>query len=96
VKTIFKNGIEHIIATPNDLTTHFVQIVEASDFSLSKVQDFPQTFFCSTSSFLKGYFEAKNSSMEELEICALFFANCLSTFFFPLIINLFLKFFLSY
>jgi hypothetical protein len=59
VKTIFKNGIEHIIATPNDLTTHFVQIVEASDFSLSKVQDFPQTFFCSTSSFLKGYFEAK-------------------------------------
>ncbi len=93
VKTVFKNGIEHIIPTPNDLTTHFVQIAQASDFSLSKVQDFSQTFFCSTPFFLKGYFEAKNLSMEELEICALFFASCLSTFSFLLIINLFLKLF---
>jgi hypothetical protein len=98
VKIVFKNGIEHtdIIATPNALTTHFVQIAKASDFSLSKVQDFSQTFFCFRSSFLKGYFKAKNSSMEELEICMLFFASCLSTLFFPSIINLFLKFFLSY
>jgi hypothetical protein len=46
VKTIFKKGIKHedIIATLNILTTHFQQIAKASDFSLSKVQDFPQTF----------------------------------------------------
>ncbi len=95
---VFGKGIEHkdIIATPNALTTHFVQITKASDLSLSKVQDFSQTFFCSTSSFLKGSFEPKNSGMEELKICTLFFASCLSTFFFPLIINLFLKLFLSY
>jgi hypothetical protein len=32
---------------------------------------------------LKGFFEAKNSNMEELKIQALFFAGCLSTFSFP-------------
>jgi len=47
MKTIFKKGIKHedIIATLNILTTHFQRIAKASDFSLSKVQDFPQTFF---------------------------------------------------
>jgi hypothetical protein len=43
---IFGKGIEleDTIARLNAFTTHFLQIVKASDFSLSKVQDSPQTF----------------------------------------------------
>jgi hypothetical protein len=47
VKTIFEEGIAHndIIITLNASTTHSSQIAKASDFSLLKVQDFPQTSF---------------------------------------------------
>jgi len=43
----FKNKVTHydIITTLNALITHFPQIAKASDFSLSKVQDFPQHIF---------------------------------------------------
>ncbi len=44
---IFDKGIAHkdIIVTLNALTTHFPQIANANDFSLLKVQEFPQTSF---------------------------------------------------
>jgi len=47
LKIIFEKGIAHedIIVTLNTLTTHSPQIAKANDFSLLKVQDFPQTFF---------------------------------------------------
>jgi hypothetical protein len=47
VKKKFKKGTAHkdIIASLNDLTTHFLQIGKPSDFSLLKVQDFSQTSF---------------------------------------------------
>jgi len=47
LKIIFEKGITHedIIVTLNTLTTHSPQIAKANDFSLLKVQDFPQTFF---------------------------------------------------
>jgi hypothetical protein len=43
---IFGKGIEFKdkITTLNALTTHFLQIAKASNFSLSKVQDSPQIF----------------------------------------------------
>jgi hypothetical protein len=43
VKTIFEKEIEHgdIIATPNALATHSLQIAKASDFSISKNVRFP-------------------------------------------------------
>jgi hypothetical protein len=43
----FKKVIAHkdIIVTLNILTTHSPQIEKANDFSLLKLQDFPQTFF---------------------------------------------------
>ncbi len=47
MKIIFKKGITHedIIVTLNALVTHFPQIAKTNDFSLLKVQDFPQTSF---------------------------------------------------
>jgi hypothetical protein len=47
VKQKIKKGIAHKerIASLNDLTTHSLQIGKASDFSLLKMQDFPQTYF---------------------------------------------------
>jgi hypothetical protein len=47
LKIIFKKGIAHedIIITLNTLTTLSPQIAKANDFSLLKVQDFPQTSF---------------------------------------------------
>ncbi len=86
MKIIFEKGIAHedIIVTLNVSTTHSPQIAKANDFSLLKVQDFPQTFFCSTSSFLKGSFEAENSNMEELEIRDLLFVDFFLIHFFHL------------
>jgi hypothetical protein len=47
LKIKFEKGITHkdIIVTLNASTTHSPQIAKANDFSLLKVQDFPQTFF---------------------------------------------------
>jgi hypothetical protein len=47
LKIIYEKGIAHevIIVTLNALTTHSPQIAKANDFSLLKVQDFPQTSF---------------------------------------------------
>jgi hypothetical protein len=47
LKIIFEKGITHedIIVTLNTLIAHFPQIAKENDFSLLKVQDFPQTFF---------------------------------------------------
>jgi hypothetical protein len=47
LKIIFEKGIAHedIIIVLNTLTTHFPQIAKENDFSLLKVQDFPQTSF---------------------------------------------------
>jgi hypothetical protein len=47
LKAIFEKGITHedIIIILNTLTTHFPQNAKSNDFSLLKVQDFPQTFF---------------------------------------------------
>jgi len=51
---------------------------------------FSTNTFCSTSSFSKGSFEAKNSNMEKLQIRDLLFANCFFTFSFPwLLISLY-------
>jgi hypothetical protein len=43
VKIVYRKGIEqeYIIAKPNTLTTHSLQITKASDFSLLKVHDSP-------------------------------------------------------
>jgi len=48
------------------------------------VRDSPKTIFCSTSSFLKGSLEAKNSNMEELEILVFFLAYVFSQISFSL------------
>jgi hypothetical protein len=58
VKKKFEKGIEHegIIATPNALTTHSLQIARASDFSISKNVRFSTNTFYSTSFFLEGIF----------------------------------------
>jgi hypothetical protein len=58
VKKKIGKGIEHedIIATPNVLTTHSLQIAKASDFSISKNVQFSTNIFYSTSSFFEGIF----------------------------------------
>jgi hypothetical protein len=48
------------------------------------VKDSPKTIFCSTSSFLKGSFEAKNSNMEESKILVFFLAYVFSQISFSL------------
>jgi len=49
-------------------------------FLTIKSARFSINIFSSTSSFLKGSFEAKNPNMEELKIFALFCASCVSKF----------------
>jgi hypothetical protein len=46
LKIIFKKGTAHenIIIILNTLTTHSLKIAKANDFSLLKMQDFPQTY----------------------------------------------------
>jgi hypothetical protein len=76
LKIIFEKGIAHenIIVTLNALTIHSPQIAKANDFTIKNAR-FSTNMFCSTSSFLKGSFEAKNSNIEKLEIKDIFFAN---------------------
>jgi hypothetical protein len=83
LKIIFEKGIaqEDIIATLNILTTHSPQIAKASNFFTIKSARFPTNIFCSTSSFLKGSFEAKNLNMEEMEIRDLFVVDFFQHFF---------------
>jgi hypothetical protein len=101
-KTVFENHFQewNCIWGHNYNTKHFNNTLSTNCkgkwlFTI-KSPRFSTNIFCSTSSFLKGIFEAKNSNMEKLEIRGLFFANWLSTFFFPLIINFFLKPFTNY
>jgi hypothetical protein len=83
LKIIFEKGIaqEDIIATLNVLTTHSPQIAKASNFFAIKSARFSTNIFCSTSSFLKGSFEAKIFNMEEMEIRDLFFVDFFQHFF---------------
>jgi len=88
-KTVFENNFWEWNCTwrHNCNTKHFNHTLSTNCkgkwFFTIKSPRFFTNIFCSTSSFLKGSFEAKNSNMEELEIRGLFFANWLSTFSFP-------------
>jgi hypothetical protein len=64
LKIIFKKRLTHedIIVTLNTLTTRFPQIAKANDFSLLKMQDFPQTSFVPHHPFLKDILKQKNSN----------------------------------
>ncbi len=64
-------------------------------FFTIKSARFLTNIFYSTSSILKGCFEAKNSDIKELEIRDLFFCRLSIYIFFPLIINFFLKPFIN-
>jgi len=78
----FGKRIEHedIIARPNALTTHSLQIAKASDFSISKNVQFSTNTLSSTSLFFEGIFWSKTFKYGKMEIFTFFFANCLSTF----------------
>ncbi len=62
LKRIFEKGIAHkdIVVTLNVVTTHSSQIEKENDFSLLKLQDFPQTFFAPHHPFWTDLLKQKN------------------------------------
>ncbi len=91
MKVIFKKGIAHkdIIIILNILTTHF-QIVKANDFSLLKVQDFPQTSFVPHQPFWKDFFWSKKFNYGRITNKIPLICKFSIYIFFPLVFNFFI------